>query len=38
MGDGSFGGVYQRSDDDMLRIWEAGVDEVRALLEDGWET
>ena len=36
MGDGSFGGVYQHSDGDMLRIWQAGVAEVRALLEDGW--
>ena len=38
MGDGSFGGVYQHSDEDMLRVWQAGVEEVRALLEDGWET
>jgi creatinine amidohydrolase len=38
MGDGSFGGVYEHSDEDMLRVWQAGVEEVRALLEDGWET
>jgi creatinine amidohydrolase len=36
MGDGSFGGVYEHSDADMLRVWQAGVDEVRSLLEDGW--
>jgi creatinine amidohydrolase len=36
MGDGSFGGAYQHSDGDMLRIWETGVDEVRELLESGW--
>jgi creatinine amidohydrolase len=36
LGDGSFGGAYQRPDADVLRIWEAGVAEVRALLEDGW--
>jgi creatinine amidohydrolase len=36
IGDGSFGGPYAHSDEDMLRIWEAGVEEVRALLEDGW--
>ena len=37
LGDGSFGGVYERPDEDMLRVWRAGVEEVRALLEDGWE-
>ena len=36
IGDGSFGGLYRRSDDEMLRIWEAAVEEVRALLESGW--
>jgi creatinine amidohydrolase len=35
-GDGSFGGFYERPDKEMLRIWEAAVDEVRALLEWGW--
>ncbi|HEY3051754.1 MAG TPA: creatininase family protein [Gaiellaceae bacterium] len=37
VGDGSFGGVYAHSDEDMLRIWQAGVEEVRALLESGWD-
>jgi creatinine amidohydrolase len=36
IGDGSFGGVYQRSDEEMQRIWDAGVAEVRELLESGW--
>jgi creatinine amidohydrolase len=36
IGDGSFGGAYQRSDEEMLRIWQAGVEEVRELLESGW--
>ena len=36
IGDGSFGGLYQRADEEMLRIWRAGVEEVRALLESGW--
>ena len=36
IGDGSFGGVYQRSDEEMQRIWDAGVAEVRDLLESGW--
>ncbi len=36
LGDGSFGGAYERSDEEMLRVWEAGVEEVRELLERGW--
>ena len=36
LGDGSFGGLYERSDDDVLRVWQAGVEEVRDLLENGW--
>jgi creatinine amidohydrolase len=38
LGDGSFGGSYQRSDEEVLRVWVAGVEEVRALLESGWAT
>ncbi len=38
LGDGSFGGVYQRPDEDGLRVWSEGVEEVRELLEHGWET
>ncbi len=37
LGDGSLGGVYERPDADVLRVWEAGVEEVRALLENGWD-
>jgi len=36
LGDGSLGGLYERSDADVLRVWEAGVAEVRDLLEHGW--
>jgi creatinine amidohydrolase len=36
IGDGSFGGLYQRPDEEMLRIWQTGVEEVRELLESGW--
>jgi creatinine amidohydrolase len=36
IGDGSFGGLYERPDEEMLRIWAAGVEEVRELLESGW--
>ena len=37
LGDGNFGGVYQRSDEDMLAIWEIAVAETRASLEGPWE-
>ena len=36
-GDGSFGGPYAHSDEDMLRVWQTGVEEVRDLLENGWD-
>jgi len=36
VGDGSYGGLYERPDEEMLRIWQAGVEEVRELLEHGW--
>ena len=36
LGDGSFGGLYERPDDDVLRVWRAGVEEVRDLIENGW--
>lgn len=37
IGDGSFGGLYQRRDHDMLRLWSVAVAETRALLEGPWE-
>ncbi len=36
LGDGNMGGLYQRSDDEMLAIWAVAVEETRALLEGGW--
>jgi creatinine amidohydrolase len=33
IGDGSYGGPYQVPDEDAFRVWEAGVAEVRALIE-----
>jgi creatinine amidohydrolase len=36
LGDGSLGGLYERPDEDVLRVWEAGVAEVRDLIESGW--
>jgi creatinine amidohydrolase len=37
LGDGSLGGVYERPDEDVLRVWQAGVEEVRDVLEHGWD-
>lgn len=36
MGDGSFGGAYQRPDADMDALWAEAVAETRALLVAGW--
>jgi creatinine amidohydrolase len=36
LGDGNYGGLYQRRDDEMLAIWQAGVEETRELLTAGW--
>lgn len=36
LGDGSFGGLWQRPDEDMLAIWDTGVAETRAALEGPW--
>ena len=33
IGDGSYGGPYAVSDEEALRVWNAGVTEVRALIE-----
>ena len=33
LGDGSYGGRYERSDEEMLRVWDAGVAEVRDAIE-----
>jgi creatinine amidohydrolase len=36
LGDGSFGGPYQLPDEDVLRVWNAAVQELRERLESGW--
>ena len=33
IGDGNFGGKYQRSDQDMEQVWSVAVEETRALIE-----
>jgi creatinine amidohydrolase len=37
LGDGNFGGRYQRADEEMLAIWKVAVEETRALMADGWD-
>lgn len=34
--EGNFGGLYERSDEDMLALWDVAVAETRELLETGW--
>ena len=36
MGDGSFGGDYERSDEETARVWRTAVTETRARLDEGW--
>jgi len=36
LGDGNFGGTYQRADGEMLALWEVAVEETRALLAGAW--
>jgi creatinine amidohydrolase len=36
LGDGNFGGYYERPDEDMLAIWQLAVEETRELLEGPW--
>lgn len=36
LGDGNFGGYYERPDEEMHAIWDIAVKETRALLEGGW--
>jgi creatinine amidohydrolase len=38
LGDGNFHGLYQRSDAEMLALWEVAVAETRAVIADGWRT
>jgi len=36
LGDGNFGGLYQRDDAEMQAIWDLGVAETRAVIEGPW--
>jgi creatinine amidohydrolase len=35
--DGSYGGLYQRDDEKMMKIWRTGVEETRGLLKETWD-
>ena len=36
LGDGNFGGYYERSDSEMMALWSVAVDETRAMIETNW--
>jgi creatinine amidohydrolase len=36
LGDGNFGGVYQKPDEQMKQVWRVGVEETREALEGPW--
>jgi creatinine amidohydrolase len=36
LGEGNFGGLFQRPDEDMLAIWQVAVAETRAAIEGPW--
>jgi creatinine amidohydrolase len=36
LGDGTFGGAYERPDEEMLQLWSIAVEEVRDLIDSGW--
>jgi len=36
LGDGNFGGYYQRSDDEMRALWQVAVEQTRSLLTGEW--
>lgn len=38
LGDGSFGGAYQKTDGEMNLLWIAAVEEIRELVEKNWRT
>jgi len=38
LGDGSYGGPYQKPDETMLELWRVGVEETRENLEGPWPT
>jgi len=37
LGDGNFGGFYQRDDAEMAELWQVAVAETRVQMQGGWE-
>lgn len=37
LGDGNYGGLYQRPDEEMLAIWQVAVAETRRVIAEGWD-
>lgn len=37
LNDGSYGGLYERHDDEMMKIWRTAVEETRELLTEDWD-
>jgi creatinine amidohydrolase len=35
--DGNYGGLYQRDDEEMMKIWRTAVEETRTLLMESWD-
>jgi creatinine amidohydrolase len=35
--DGNYGGLYQRDDEEMMKIWRTAVEETRGLLAEDWD-
>ncbi len=35
--EGNYGGLYQRDDEEMMKVWHMGVEETRALLGEAWD-
>ena len=36
LNDGNYGGLYQRDDEEMMKIWYTAVEETRELLCEDW--
>ncbi|MCL4249585.1 MAG: creatininase family protein [Anaerolineae bacterium] len=36
LGDGNFGGFYQRPDEELLALWQVAIQETRDFLSEGW--
>ncbi len=36
LGDGNFGGYYERPDSELMALWDVAVNETREMIESGW--